>query len=292
MDEPTSASQQPPEDDQTPGRRHQPDEVEGSDSQLEPGDQMVSPVSGFNTSPVRPQSPDAPRQPIMPSMPRPSRPEPPVRADPTPTEEVDISQLSVEEKAANALNRLRRKMQAVAEEFNQGKINRAQFHAIYQRYQEQRDITEQLIKRDPQTGAWQTVVQPGHTSFLRAHFEARVESFAIYHVESQKQIIRNGNVQIPSPQVSRILQRLSTVLDSSQAPGVVQRRLPGDRSVVVVPGESTVAIVIFSFEPAAAQLEMVQDMHDDFERANHQLLVEHQLDPREMVFPHRALFEQ
>lgn len=251
----------------------------------------ISPVPGYNMSPVRPQTPEESPIPLRPSVPRPTRPDAPVRPRLTPTEEIDMSR-SPQEQAMSALERLRQKMARVAEEYAQGKLNRAQFHAIYQRYQEQRDITEAMLQRDPKTGAWHNVVQPGLTGFLRKHFEAQVISYSIYHIVRQQLIVRTGRFQLPETQVTPILGRLQKLIASAQQPPrIARRKLKDDRFVVLAPGMLTVSIVVFSIEPAVAQLEMIQDMHRDFERANQQLLQQERFNPREMVFPHRALFE-
>src|SRR5690606_18563985 len=50
-----------------------------------------------------------------------------------------------------ALVSLRQRMKLTADEFAEGKINRAQFHALYARYSEQRSIIERLLERDPET---------------------------------------------------------------------------------------------------------------------------------------------
>ena len=290
-DKPVSVSsdQQPPQQDNSSDN-----ENSGAHPRLtspQDPEQRISPVPGYNVSPVRPQNPVPYRKPIVPSVPRPSRPETPVRADPTPTEEIDVS-LMRQDRAASALERLREKMAVVAQEYAEGKINRVQFHVIYQRYQEQRDITERLLKRDPKTGAWRTVIQPGHTSFLREHFEAKVESFAIYHTALAKRIILTGTLQLPRQQVLPILSKLQVVARKQGSPGTAKRKLKDDRVVLFVPGVYALSVAVFSLDPAVAQVEMIQDMHRDFEQANRQVL-EHQIfDPREMVFPHRALFEK
>jgi hypothetical protein len=251
----------------------------------------VSPVPGYNTSPVRPEDPERQRQQVKPTLPRrPSRPVAPVRADPTPTEEIDRG-ASVEEQATQALERLRQKMAAVAEEFAQGKINRAQFHAIYQRYQEQRQITEMLLQRDPQTGAWQTVMRPGHTGFLRDYYEAKIESYAIYHLALQKQVIVTGGVQLPIQQVAPLLGKLKAIINDRGYASLARRKLSDERWVVFVPGAYTVSVVVFSLEPSPSQLQRIEDMQHDFERANAQALGENRIRPRELVYPHRALFE-
>lgn len=252
----------------------------------------VSPVPGYNTSPVRPEDPEPPRQPVKPTMPRrPSRPAVPAKADPTPTEEIDRA-ATVEEQATQALERLRQKMAVVAEEYAQGKINRAQFHAIYQRYQEQRQITEMLLKRDPKSGAWQSVMRPGHTGFLRDYYEAKVESYAIYHLALQKPIIVTGSVQLPLQQVLPLLTKLRSIIRERGQAGLARRKLQDERWVVFVPGASTVSVVVFSLEPSSVQLQRIDDMQRDFERANAQALLEGQIRPRELVYPHRALFEK
>jgi hypothetical protein len=282
-----------PEDETNSDDQHS--STPASDQPVDNGEgdaQRLSPVPGYNMSPVRPQTPPAAREPIMPSVPRPSRPDVPLGKKPTPTEEIDMNR-SPEEQAKMALERLRQKMTMVAEEYAEGKINRAQFHAIYQRYQEQREITERMINRDPQSGAWQNVVQPGLTGFLRKHFESQVESYSIYHIHLERPIIRTGALQLPQRQVLPVLRRLQNIVadDAGHTPRVAKRRLRDDRYVVLVPGRLTVSAVVFSLEPAISQLEMIRDMHDDFERANATVLREARIVPREMVFPHRALFE-
>jgi hypothetical protein len=211
--------------------------------------------------------------------------------DPTPTEEIDLATRSSEDRAAAALERLRQKMAAVSDEYAHGKINRAQFHAIYQRYQEQRAITEQLLKRDPQTGAWQSVVRPGHTSFLRDHYESRVLSYAIYDVESGTQIALNGSVQLPAQQVRPILMKLKEALAKQGTLSTASRQLKDGQWVLFVPGGYTISVVIFSLEPAEMQIKRIEDIQQDFERANRQILQSKIIDRRQMVFPHRALFE-
>lgn len=286
-------------DSQSDMARQQDNNQENSPSQEQPvSDAMgtdkdrLSPVPGYNMSPIRPHSPQPVREPIMPSVPRPSRPDLPHGKKPTPTEEIDLAR-SPEEKAKVALDRLRQKMTKVAEEYAAGKLNRAQFHAIYQRYKEQREITERMINRDPQSGAWQNVVQPGLTGFLRKHFESQVESYSIYHIMLERPIIRTGALQLPQRQVLPVLKRLQRLVsnDVDHTPRVAKRKLRDDRYVVLVPGRLTVSAIVFSLEPAIAQLEMVRDIHDDFERANAMALNENRLNPRDMVFPHRALFE-
>jgi hypothetical protein len=78
------------------------------------------------------------------------------------------------------LESLRGKMEGVAHDYASGKINRAQFNAIYGRYDEQRKIIERLLERDPESEAWQQVANSGHTAFLLSHFQSRPLYYIIY----------------------------------------------------------------------------------------------------------------
>jgi hypothetical protein len=253
-----------------------------------PNDDRISQDEQSQSS-AKPETPEPLRKRIMPKLPTASGTET-TDVHRTPTDELDLS-LPPTKRAAEALERLRRKMATVAEEYARGEINRAQFDAIYHRYQEQRQITERLLDRDPDSDAWQSVITPGHTSFLRNQYEAKVESYAIYHLGNSQQIIRTGHVQIPESQVQPILKRLRAIGTQGKIPPAAHRTLPEKRRAVFVPGHYSLAIVIFSREPAPAQVKLVQDIHGDFERANTPSLVRDTFDRRGMVFPHRGLFE-
>ena len=121
------------------------------------------------------QTPPQPRHP-QPSATPLSRSQAPPRTDPT--------------NPNAALNTLRSKMELVADEFAQGKINRAQFNAIYKRYSEQRTIIERLIERNPDSEAWKQVIGvKGQTGFLRNHFEAQPLYFVVYRHNTYEPII-------------------------------------------------------------------------------------------------------
>lgn len=259
-----------------------------------PSDAVVSPIPGY-TVPADPEADDTPPvSPIRPTVPDNDEHDPQTPLAPTPPRTPTERQLTPREqmqRAEEALINLRHKMALVAAEFAEGKLNQAQFDAIYARYSEQRDITERLLTRDPESQAWQSVVQPGHTKFLKQHYEAHPLSYAIFDLETFGRIIVTGKIQIRERQVRAVLERLKAVMARRGNPGAAQKKLADGKCVLFVPGEITAAVVIFSLEPAVGQIERVTDMHRDFERANRRALKSGDYNPRRMVFPHRALFE-
>ncbi|MCD4684984.1 MAG: hypothetical protein K8S97_03495 [Anaerolineae bacterium] len=267
------------EDDTPPGARYSP--VPGHNVPAHPQAMDDDAADLPPVSPIRPTVPDSEHDPHAPLTPTPPR---------TPLER-QLSPREQMQRAEEALINLRHKMALVAAEFAEGKLNQAQFDAIYARYSEQRDITERLLTRDPESQAWQSVVRPGHTQFLKQYYEARPLSYTIYDLGTFGRIIVTGKIQIREQQVRAVLERLKTVMARRGNPGAAQKKLPDGKCVLFVPGTLTAVVMIFSLEPATGQIERVSDMHRDFERANRRALQSGDYNPHRMVFPHRALFE-
>ncbi len=274
-----------------------PDDEPPPPPEKDPSDAPLSPIPGY-TVPAQPQDADDPEaplvSPIRPTVQDDTEPQDPLTPSPPqhqPDDDTPLSPREQMQRAEEALIRLREKMARVAAEFADGKLNRDQFDAIYSRYSEQRDITERLLARDPESQAWQSVVQPGHTSFLKEHYAARVVSYAIYNLQTFALITITGLVQIEHGQLESVLQRLNAIIAERGNPGPAHKSISNGQSVLFVPGTMTVAVAVFSREPAAVQISRVQDIHNDFERANRHALQRQDYTPERLVFPHRALFE-
>jgi hypothetical protein len=255
--------------------------------------QMKSPMPDTSVSPIRPQHPDPLKPKVNPTVTRPTKPVPPVRATQSnPALETQSNQaLTPYQKAEEAVETLSQKMEALAQEYAEGSINRDQFAAIYKRYSEQRQITELLLERNPESDAWQSVVQAGHTSFLRSHFAAHIESFGIYALHGGQQISLQGSVRLPMAQLSPILAKLHQMLQQGHKVGSAWRELKDGNWVLIVPGKYSASVVIYSKEPAVIQRKKAEDAHRDFERANERVLASGEIKPEMLVYPHRALLE-
>lgn len=251
-----------------------------------------------------PPKPPAPQRRLRPTPPKEGRPktdfiiEPDSEAgemEPAPQEVVPSEAMptqSQRERAKNALTRLREKMAQVATEFAAGKINRAQFNAIYSRYNEQRRITERLLERNPESQAWKQVVREGHTAFLRQHYQARVLSYALYDNESSMPLYSSGNFKVDTSLLVPMLSSFRAAASEMFGAGLKSTEIEGGHWLVFVPGRFTTSIALFSLEPSNRQLDLVQDLHRDFERANHQALERGIREQDDLVFPQRALFER
>lgn len=195
------------------------------------------------------------------------------------------------ENPQDALDNLRRKMEQVANELSQGMINRAQFNAIYTRYSEQRAIIERLIQRNPQNEAWRQAAAPGHTSFLREHFEARLQFFAVYQHNNPTSLMMGGKQQANMEQVSQVLKSLWGMNNRPKV-GLARKDMGGGSWMVLALGEFSVTLAMFMLEPSAMQMNLVRDLHADFERANRPALERGTRSLDRFVFPQRALVEK
>jgi len=247
------------------------------------------------------QQPPPGVSPVRPARPEVVQPPDPLAPQPRNTQPINIPQqiTDIEERlqAEEALEKLRQKTAQIATEFADGKLNRMQFTAMYAYYNERRVIAERLLARNPDTQAWQQVVQPGHTGFLRQYFEARVLSHAIYDIaatDSSRPLANQGTVQTPEAIVTQILSAIAILRQRNLLAHLspARKQVDNGRWVVVIPGKYTVGITLFSLEPSTQQVTLVQDLHRDFERANRLALERGIRIPEQLVFPHRSLFEK
>lgn len=247
----------------------------------------------MNEQPPKPPSevPGSLRSPIRPAHPTTEFPQKtPLSTDPTPAENTPLP-IKLPDNPAEALEILRQKMESSASEFAQGKLNRAQFNAVYSRYSEQRSIIERLMKRDPDSDAWKAVAAPGHTRFLIDHFEAHTLYYIVFLHNRPKPLMWGGKTP---PEGTIIIQILKTLWSMPNRPktGAARKDVKNGRWLLIVIGEHAVTIVHYSLEPAALQMNRVRDMHADFERANKMLLERGMTSPERLVFPQRALIEE
>ena len=240
--------------------------------------------SSVGTSPVRPLPPEEsvqPAEPILPNV-RSTQPAPAAHS---------VGNLEERLRAELALEKLRQKTARVAAEFASGKINRAQFLALYAHYNEKRIIIERLLERDPDTQAWQSVARSGQTAFLRQHYASRVLSYAIYFHDSLQPLIVQGQPLLPEDVALKILTAIRLVRRTQRALSAQRKQIDESHWAVFIPAEFTTAIAMFLLEPSTRQVLLAQDLHHDFERANRTLLLRDVRAAEHYVFPHRALFE-
>jgi hypothetical protein len=170
------------------------------------------------------------------------------------------------------LGELRGKMAELAEDFAQGKLNRMQFQEIYTHYQHQRQQVEEALISASGLDSWQSRVPMGMTGLLRERHAAKILSYAIYDNGTSLPLASAGEFRIDTSLLVPMLSSFRSAATEMFGAGLRSTEIEGGHWLCFVPGEFTTLMVLFSVEPARVQLTLIEDLHRDFEIANHAAL--------------------
>lgn len=189
----------------------------------------------------------------------------------------------------SALDQIRNKLENATREYSAGKLNAVQFNAIYRHYMEKRTIIEKLLERNPDTDAWRAAASQGKTLFLRDKFEARPLYFVVFRRGDKQPLHSEGKLPTRAAEQVHNMMKLLWRMEEWKT-GLARKSLGDGLWLLLMVGQQSLTIIIFFFQPSTLQINLIRDLHTDFERANSKLL-ERGLPPERMVFPQRSLLE-
>lgn len=215
-----------------------------------------------------------------------------VTKEPTTSPEDTADEAAVA-KARAYLEQVRQKMERLAEDFASGKVNATQFQELYAHYQEERRAVEQTLEVTPEAAAWHATVarEEKESVIIRRRHAARILGYAIYLNASAAPLRAIGKYDIDDRLVASMLDGFRTDTEEQPEQQVRGIEIEDARWMGFVPGQYTTLVVLFSVEPARAQLDMLRGLQAHFEQANEPLLARGISDPAQLVFPHAAVFE-
>ncbi len=180
------------------------------------------------------------------------------------------------------------KMNRLVEEFAQGKLNRAQFHRLYERYQRRIMLVAQMIIEDDPT-KWRSALEKDEeTIYIRRRLTAKVLGMALYDNASGMPIESLGNFQVDSDLLVPMLSSFQSATKEIFRAGMRSSAMENGQWLSFVPGAYSTLLSLFSREPSNEQLDAVERMHRDFERANRAALEAGNADPSELAYPFLA----
>ncbi len=183
--------------------------------------------------------------------------------------------------ARRFLERLRAKTTQVVQDFTDGAINQRQFEAIYAHYQRQRMAVEKALIEMPGSGAWRAAAVEGHTMFLHQQHAATVLGYAIYETSTWRTLAQVGEVNLDLSMLPALTERKDAAQDVHFIEGLA-----------VVQGRFSTLVAIFTAEPATLQLQMIQDLHRDFEMVTEMHLSSDDVEQLAHTFTSLWAFEQ
>jgi hypothetical protein len=184
------------------------------------------------------------------------------------------------------LRRVREKLNHLAEDFNAGTINRSQFQSLYSHYQQEIRTIEGLLESAPSADSWRGAVTEGKSMVIRRRHAARAEGYAIYENDSGMPLSTLGRFELDPALVIPMLSSYRAAAVEIFGAGMRSTEIEGGRWLCFVPGEFTTMLAVFTTEPAAKQLEFLEELHRVFERANQRLLANQPVEPSNLLFPH------
>lgn len=179
-------------------------------------------------------------------------------------------------KSHAVLDGLQAKIRGIIEEFAAGELSSEQFNILYERYNTQIEIARGLLEGD----AGDPLDTSGFSTFeIKQATRGLAQSLAVFHVESGRIIDSVGEFDLSPTQMSLVLNEIDA---QRQAGAQLKPRVenPGPSEYVVyISGAHATTIVQFKNEPARKQIEKLERIHHDFERANVHLLEKSDVDP-------------
>ena len=222
---------------------------------------------------------------------QPAPPAPAPQPKSAPTGATDDTLVSTRREASDYLGKVSDKMMKLAEDFAQGRVNRAQFEKLYRHYLEERETIERIMEQQPGTPAWKGAVTAGESMLIKRKHAAQPLGYAIYLNANSLPIRSVGDFRIDSALLVPMLSSFRSATAEIFGSGLRSSEIEGGRWMCFVPGVYTTLIVLFSLEPARLQLEMLEQLHRHFEKANQPAFEAGLPDQTRLVFPHAAAFE-
>jgi hypothetical protein len=184
------------------------------------------------------------------------------------------------------------KMSKLVQEFANGEINRTQFHHLYDRYQRQIMTVGQLIaEADP--SVWRDAIKESEdTQYLKRRLTAKAVGMSVYDNQSGMPIETLGEFAIDPDLIVPMLSSYRSAAAEIFRAGMRSTEMENGQWLCFVPGEHTTLIALFSLEPSENQLEMVERMHQDFEKANKAALEAGHADPAQLAYPFYSFVQQ
>lgn len=188
-----------------------------------------------------------------------------------------------------AFAKIRADIDRLTREYANGKLNSAQFNALYRHYTEKRSLIQKLVERNPQSDAWRSAAEAGHTAVLKDQFEARPLYYVVFRRGERQPLMNEGKV---SQKIAQQMHRLLQVLWAMQTwrKGLAQKSVGDGMWLLLVIGDEAITIAVYFLQPSTWQVNHLRELHEDFERANRVALVRG-MPAERMVFPQRSLLE-
>ncbi len=185
--------------------------------------------------------------------------------------------------------RIREKVARIAQEFAEGKINRAQFQELFAHYQREQRTIETWLSVDPDSDAWKDALAEGKSLIIRNKYKAQVKGLAIYLNRTGMPLAHIGSFNLDPDLVIPMLSSLRSATEEMFGSAIRASHIEGGGWLGFIGGRHTTLLALYSAEPAKQQLMRLEELHRVFEKANQRHFEGSTIDPRELVYTQQVV---
>jgi hypothetical protein len=182
------------------------------------------------------------------------------------------------------LRDVQNKINKLGEDFARGEVNRATFVHLYEHYQQQRSAIERMMEISPEK--WRQAVSQGMSIAIRREHHAKALGFSIYENASGMPITTLGKFDLDPALMVPMLSSYREATREIFGSRMRSTQIESGRWVCFVSGQLTTLIALYNTEPATRQLQLLEETHLFFERANKPRLLKSPISVEGLVFPH------
>lgn len=166
------------------------------------------------------------------------------------------------------LDALDQKTVRLEQDFQHGRINASQYRAIHRHYVEQQEVALRLHKSHPDSDRWKVVLEEGKTSFLLQLNEASCLGVGLYDINTKSRLHLQGELPSSAEEAMSLLGTFGSAGGDSPAGRMLATQSEDGTTLLLIPGQYTAALVIFSQDPPGWQVRALREVHQNFEAAN------------------------
>jgi hypothetical protein len=181
------------------------------------------------------------------------------------------------------------KIQSLLTEFADGKLSREQFHAIYEHYSSQLTMAEQALRSDD---SGSVKLKGGETIGIRQAYTAKAIGLVIYHNKSGVLLDTLGEFDIPSANISPVLNDFSQMMQANELIDRRVEQVSPNQWLLFAAGKYTTVVTQFHNEPSYHQSREIERLHHDFEVANEAFLSSGRGDASKLAYPFLVFVQQ
>lgn len=174
------------------------------------------------------------------------------------------------------------KIQKLVTEFADGGISREAFQAIYERYTGQITLAQEALNSGNLSSVYGARNTESTIAVRNAH-ASKALGLMIYHYNSGSILETLGGFDIPVVLVMPVLANFGKIVHENKFVESYVEKFGDHQWLMYGPGRHTAVVTLFYNEPSEQQINRVESLHRDFEKANRATLADSQFINRDAL---------